>query len=182
MVLLDAGCEYNGYASDITRTYPSTGRFTPAQAELYTALLSAQKALCKLCNESSGFSLHDLHRKSCQLLKTELNQVGFGLQTGDLERVLYPHFLSHPIGIDLHESSNFDRSGELKEGMVITIEPGIYVPPTHNFPRHFHDMGIRIEDEVLVGKDRPTVLTVNAPKEIVDVEGACQGLLGLEPF
>jgi intermediate cleaving peptidase 55 len=94
------------------RTYPSTGTFTPAQAELYTALLSAQKALCKLCTESSGHSLHDLHRTSCQLLKGELNQIGFGLQTGDLERVLYPHFLSHPIGIDLHESCNFDRSKE----------------------------------------------------------------------
>ncbi|KIM84024.1 hypothetical protein PILCRDRAFT_819055 [Piloderma croceum F 1598] len=182
MVLLDAGCEYNGYASDITRTYPSTGTFSPAQAELYTALLSAQKSLCKLCTESSGHSLHELHRKSCELLKRELNQIGFGLQTGDLERILYPHFLSHPIGIDLHESSNFDRSGELKEGMVITIEPGIYVPPSNSFPSRFHNMGIRIEDEVLVGKEHATVLTVNAPKEIADVEGACQGLLGLEPF
>lgn len=93
------------------RTYPSSGTFTPAQADLYSALLSAQKVLCTLCTESSGNSLHDLHRKSCQLLKTELNQIGFGLETGDLERVLYPHFLSHHIGIDLHESSNFDRSG-----------------------------------------------------------------------
>jgi len=182
MVLIDAGCEYNGYASDITRTYPSSGTFTPAQAELYTALLSAQKALCALCTESSGISLHGLHRRSCQLLKRELNQIGFGLQTGDLERVLYPHFLSHPIGIDLHESSHFDRSGGLKEGMVVTIEPGVYVPPSKNFPYHFRDMGIRIEDEVLVGKDYATVLSVNAPKEIGDVEGACQGLLGLEPF
>jgi len=135
-----------------------------------------------MCTESSGQSMHDLHRKSCQLLKQELNQIGFKLQTGDLERVLYPHFLSHPIGIDLHESSHFDRSGELKEGMVITIEPGIYVPPLTNFPSHFHDMGIRIEDDVLVGKEHATVLSVNAPKEIVDVEGACQGLLGVGPY
>ncbi|KAF7982312.1 hypothetical protein HWV62_28998 [Athelia sp. TMB] len=182
MVLIDAGCEYNGYASDITRTYPANGKFTPAQADLYAAVLSAQKELCMLCTEAAGQSMHELHRKSCQLLKRELNQIGFGLQTGDLERVLYPHFLSHPIGIDLHESSHFDRSGELKEGMVITIEPGIYVPPSTNFPSHFHDMGIRIEDDVLIGKEHATVLSVNAPKEIVDVEGACQGLLGLEPY
>lgn len=127
------------------RTYPSTGTFTPAQAELYTALLSAQKALCTYCTEASGLSLYDLHRKSCQLLKRELNQIGFGLQTGDLENVLYPHFLSHPIGVDLHESSSIDRSGRweflcytleflkrlkpssLKEGMVITIEPGLHI-------------------------------------------------------
>ena len=103
---------HNFLLSILARTYPSTGTFSPAQAELYTALLSTQKALCELCTESSGHSLHDLHRKSCELLKRELNQIGFGLQTGDLERVLYPHFLSHPIGVDLHESSNFDRSGE----------------------------------------------------------------------
>jgi len=100
------------FFSIAARTYPSTGTFSPAQAELYAALLSAQKSLCKLCTESSGHSLHELHRKSCELLQRELNQIGFGLQTGDLERILYPHFLSHPIGIDLHESSNFDRSGE----------------------------------------------------------------------
>jgi intermediate cleaving peptidase 55 len=123
---------YSGYASDISsnafyfvqtrfinfllsilaRTYPSTGTFTPAQAELYTALLSAQKELCAVCTESAGHTLNSLHQRSCQLLKAELNQIGFGLQNGDLERALYPHFLSHPIGIDLHESSQFDRSAE----------------------------------------------------------------------
>ncbi|KAG2345012.1 peptidase M24 [Suillus weaverae] len=201
MILMDAGCEYNGYASDITRTYPANGSFTPPQKELYSAVLSAQKALVGLCTETEGLSLHDLHRKSCDLLRQELKQIGFTLHTGDLERVLYPHFLSHPIGIDLHESSYSDRGGlyvvlvtlssldlefiihaRLKAGMVITVEPGIYVPPTAQFPKHFHNIGIRIEDEVLVGEKHPVVLSVSAPKEIADIEGACQGLLGLEPI
>jgi intermediate cleaving peptidase 55 len=156
--------------------------FSPPQRDLYTAVLTTQKYLVQLCTESAQLSLHDLHRKSCEILKQELNQIGFQLQNGDLERVLYPHFLSHPIGIDLHESSNFDRGGNLTSGMVVTVEPGIYVPPTAAFPKHFHNIGIRIEDEVLVGKNHPIVLSVNAPKEIADVEGACQGLLGLEPF
>ncbi|KAH7888136.1 peptidase M24 [Phlebopus sp. FC_14] len=182
MILIDAGCEYNGYASDITRTYPASGAFTEPQKDLYTAVLTAQKALISFCTESAELNLHDLHRKSCDLLRRELNQIGFGLHTGDLERVLYPHFLSHPIGIDLHESTHLDRGEYLKAGMVITVEPGIYVPPTPQFPKHFHNMGIRIEDEVLVGKEHPVVLSVAAPKEIVDVEGACQGQLGLEPF
>ncbi|KAH7921706.1 peptidase M24, partial [Leucogyrophana mollusca] len=182
MILMDAGCEYNGYASDITRTYPASGTFTDPQKELYTAVLSAQKALIGLCTESTKLNLHDLHRKSCDLLKQELNQIGFKLHTGDLERILYPHFLSHPIGIDLHESSNFDRGEYLKAGMVITVEPGLYVPPTANFPKHFHNMGIRIEDEVLIGQEHPVILSVSAPKEVVDIEGACQGVLGLEPF
>ncbi|KII95991.1 hypothetical protein PLICRDRAFT_170578 [Plicaturopsis crispa FD-325 SS-3] len=182
VVLLDAGCEYNGYASDITRTYPASGVFTPPQRELYAALLSAQKELIALCTESAQMSMHDLHRRSCTVLRAELNNIGFGLAVGEVERVLYPHFLSHPVGIDLHESSNFDRSGNVKAGMVITVEPGIYVPPTAAFPKAFHNIGIRIEDEVVVGKEHPVVLSVNAPKEIADVEGACQGLLGLEPF
>ncbi|KAF9458010.1 peptidase M24 [Collybia nuda] len=182
VVLIDAGCEYNGYASDITRSFPVSGSFTAPQRDLYSAVLSTQKQLVALCHESANLSLHELHRKSCEFLKQELNQIGFGLHAGDLERVLYPHFLGHPIGIDLHESSHFDRSGSLRKGMVVTVEPGIYVPPTPNFPKHFHNIGIRIEDEVLVGKTHPTVLSVSAPKEIADVEGACQGLLGLEPY
>ncbi|TFK43119.1 peptidase M24 [Crucibulum laeve] len=183
MLLIDAGCEFNGYASDITRTYPSTGTFSPAQRDLYSAILSAQKSLIKLCVPSSHHSLLSLHRESCSLLRQELNQIGFNLgREGDLERVLYPHFLSHPIGIDLHESAGIDRGADIKPGMVITIEPGIYVPPTPNFPTHFHNIGIRIEDEVLITESEPIILSVSAPKEIVDVEGACQGLLGLEPY
>ncbi|KAF5322673.1 hypothetical protein D9619_001139 [Psilocybe cf. subviscida] len=177
LVLIDAGCEYNGYASDITRTYPANGTFSPAQRDLYSAVLSAQKELIKLCSASQGFSLQELHRKSCVLLKQELNQIGFNLgkgTEGDLERVLYPHYLSHPIGVGefnfgLLDADSADvQRGEdvlMMEGMVITIEPGIYVPPTANFPKHFHNIGIRIEDEVLVGEEDPTVLSVSAPKE-----------------
>jgi len=66
--------------------------------------------------------------------------------------------------------------------MVITIEPGVYVPADPQFPKHFHGLGMRIEDEVLVGAEHPVVLSANAPKEIEDVEGACQGALGFEPF
>ncbi|KAF8628154.1 hypothetical protein AX17_006024 [Amanita inopinata Kibby_2008] len=183
VVLIDAGCEYNGYASDITRSFPASGTFTEPQRDLYSAVLSAQKSLIKLCTERANLSLYELHRQSCDYLRQELSQIGFkSLDTGDLERVLYPHFLSHPIGIDLHESGNFDRSIALKAGMVITVEPGIYVPPTSNFPKHFHNIGIRIEDEILVGEQHPIILTAVAPKEISDVEGACQGMLGLEPY
>ncbi|KAG6915465.1 hypothetical protein DXG01_011332 [Tephrocybe rancida] len=165
-ILIDAGCEYNGYASDITRTFPASGAFSEPQRDLYAAVLSAQKQLVALCHESADLSLHDLHRRSCDMLREELKQIGFDIKASDLEYVLYPHFLSHPIGIDLHESTNFDRAGSLKEGMVVTIEPGIYVPPTPNFPTHFHNIGIRIEDEVLVGKTDPIVLSVSAPKEV----------------
>ncbi|RXW14043.1 hypothetical protein EST38_g11812 [Candolleomyces aberdarensis] len=205
LVLIDAGCEYNGYASDITRTFPASGTFSPPQRDLYTAVLDAQRELVALCSEAKNISLHELHRMSIKLLRQNLNQIGFNLGfENDLERVLYPHYLSHPIGIDLHESTYIDRNaayvfslvlfcsrlltvdshlvGRLKQGNVITIEPGVYVPPSTNFPKHFHNLGVRIEDEVLVGEDAPIVLTASAPKEIEDVEGACQGRLGFEAY
>jgi len=181
LVLMDAGCEYNGYASDITRTYPASGTFSDPQRELYSAVLSAQKDLIALCTASAGYSLQELHRESCVLLKKELNSIGFNIHKGDLERILYPHYLGHPVGIDLHETSFIDRAAPLQEGMIITIEPGVYVPPNANFPKQFHDIGIRIEDEVLIGEEDPVVLSTSAPKEVEDIEGACQGALGLEP-
>ncbi|KAJ7163843.1 peptidase M24 [Mycena crocata] len=181
VLLIDAGCEYNGYASDITRSFPASGTFTPPQRDLYAAVLAAQKALIELCTQSSGLGIHQIHHQTCVLLRQELKQIGMDVNATDLEQ-LFPHYVSHPIGLDLHESAHLDRSSSLKAGMVITIEPGIYVPPSPLFPKHFHNIGIRIEDEVAVGKEHPVVLTVAAPKEIADVEGACQGLLGFEAF
>lgn len=190
LVLVDAGCELNGYASDITRTYPTypTGRFTTAQAELYNAVLVTLKHCTSLCTESSGMNLYDLHAESCRVLTRELNKLGFNLSENTsgpgnaaVERVLYPHFLSHPVGIDLHEAF-MNRNSPLQTGMVITIEPGVYVPASSAYPKQYHNIGIRIEDEVLVQPNHPIVLSVDAPKEIVDVEAACQGQLGLGPY
>lgn len=100
LVLIDAGCEYNGYASDITRTFPASGVFSPPQRDLYAAVLSAQKQLVALCTEDAQVSLNELHRRSNELLRRELLQIGFDISmlSGDMG-VLYPHFLSHPIGI-----------------------------------------------------------------------------------
>ena len=90
----------SGYASDITRTYPASGAFSPAQRDLYEAVLSAQKQLVTYCFERANISIQELHRLSVELLRQGLNQIGFQLGgEGDLERVLYPHYLSHPIGI-----------------------------------------------------------------------------------
>ncbi|KAJ8502148.1 hypothetical protein ONZ51_g191 [Trametes cubensis] len=148
MVLIDAGCEYNGYASDITRTFPANGSFTPEQATLYNALLTVQKHLITLCTEAAGMSILQIHRESCTLLRKELERIGFSfpLGAGTLD-TLYPHLIGHPVGIDLHESSHMERDAPLKAGMVVTIEPGVYVPPFPEFPKAFHNIGIRIEVE-----------------------------------
>ncbi|GAA5986729.1 hypothetical protein JCM10908_000873 [Rhodotorula pacifica] len=177
MVLLDAGCEWGGYASDITRTFPVSGSFTTAQKHLYEAVLRVEKACIKRCTASADLTLEELHRLSVDLTRVELVDLGFNLRGGDLERILYPHFLSHPLGIDLHDTRTFGRDEKIQAGMVITIEPGLYVPPLAQFPKGFHNQVVRIEDEVLVREDDFVVLSVDAPKEVVDVEARCQGLL-----
>ncbi|KAM0749701.1 Creatinase/aminopeptidase [Meredithblackwellia eburnea MCA 4105] len=177
LVVLDAGCEWGGYASDITRTFPVSGSFSGPQKDLYEAALRVQKACIKLCSADQGMSLDDLHARSSALLRSELIDLGFTLRGNDLERTVYPHFVGHPIGIDLHDTFSFGRNERIKSGMVITIEPGIFVPPHPNFPKEFHNLSARVEDEVLVREDDYVVLSVNAPKEVVDVEACCQGLL-----
>ncbi|KAK4702394.1 hypothetical protein P7C70_g3829, partial [Phenoliferia sp. Uapishka_3] len=177
LVLLDAGCEYGGYASDITRTFPVSGSFSSPQRDLYEAVLRVEKECIKLCTEGGRWTLDGLHRKSCELMKGELGRLGFVLRGSEMERLLYPHFVGHPVGIDLHDCSSWGRDEEIKENMVITIEPGLSIPPHPNFPKHFHNLVARVEDEVLVRKEDYVVLSVNAPKEIVDVEATCQGLL-----
>ncbi|GAA5954869.1 hypothetical protein JCM21900_004971 [Sporobolomyces salmonicolor] len=177
LVLIDAGCEWGGYASDITRTFPVSGIFTTPQAHLYEAVLRVHRKCISLCTSSSNLSLDDLHRISVDLTRTELRDLGFQLRGGELERVLYPHFLSHPLGVDLHDTPSFMRDEKLRSGMVITIEPGLYVPPLPHLPIGFHNLAIRIEDEVLVRDEDQVVLSVNAPKELVDVEARCRGLL-----
>ncbi|BGP23779.1 aminopeptidase [Rhodotorula toruloides] len=177
MVLIDAGCEWGGYASDITRTFPASGTFTTPQAHLYEAVLRVHRACTKRCTSSSSWTFEDLHRYSVDLTQTELRDLGFEMRAGELERVLYPHFVGHPIGVDLHDTRTYGRDERLREGMVVTVEPGITVPPVAHFPKHFHNLTVRIEDEVLVRKEDCVVLSVDAPKELVDVEACCQGFL-----
>lgn len=177
MVLLDAGCEFSHYASDITRTFPVTGKFSEPQKDLYQAVLNVQKECVKRCLVEDEIGMNDLHRLSCSLMMEELKQIGFKLYTGDVERRLYPHYISHHLGSDLHDCSTQTRNGPLVEGNVVTIEPGCYVPMDDAFPKAFQGLGVRIEDAIAFTKDGPLNLSANAPKEIVDVEGTCQGLL-----
>ena len=134
------------------RTFPANGTFTSEQATLYNAVLTVQKRLVALCTEASGMSIMQLHWESCTLMRKELERIGFNfpLGAGTLD-VLYPHLIGHPVGIgelrtttlqdlyswsfalDLHESSQVDRNGPIKEGMVITIEPGMCALPRKSY-------------------------------------------------
>ncbi|WFD31756.1 intermediate cleaving peptidase 55 [Malassezia sp. CBS 17886] len=174
---VDAGCEYAGYASDITRSFPVArdGRFSGPQRDLYEALLRTLKGCTALATARQGYSLAELHRRSVEMLSTELRALGFSLRAGMVERVLYPHYIGHWLGIDLHDTSSVERTTRLKDGMVLTIEPGIYVPDDPAYPAAFRGLGMRVEDDIAVGESDNLVLSADAPKEVVDIEAVCGG-------
>lgn len=170
MVLVDAAGSLGGYCADISRTWPNSGKFTGPQADLYQAVLNVQKDVIDQCTESAKLSLQDLHDLSVQYFKRELKNVGFGdLSTSDVTK-LYPHYIGHNLGLDVHDCPNYARTAKLKAGQVVTVEPGIYVPDDLQYPAHFRNIGIRIEDDIAVGVNDYTNLTIEAAKEIVDIE------------
>lgn len=170
MLLVDAGAEYGGYVSDITRVWPQNGKFTAAQRDLYEALLTVQRNCVSLCRENAGLSLNDLHREARSGLMAELERLGFPSGGyGYIDKV-FNHHVGHYVGMDVHDCMSASRSAPLKKGNCITIEPGVYVPDDSRFPVHFHGMGMRIEDSVAVDKDSVINLTVEAVKEVEDIE------------
>ncbi|KAI0904992.1 peptidase M24, structural domain-containing protein [Ustulina deusta] len=169
MVLVDAGGEYGTYITDITRTWPVSGRFSPAQRDLYSAVLKAQRSSVSLCRASANLTLDQLHSITERSLRQELAQLGFDLG-GNAMDILFPHHVGHYIGLDVHDVPGYPRNVRLREGHCITIEPGVYVPDDERFPRHFRGLAVRIEDSIAVGDDNPLILTTEAVKEVEDIE------------
>lgn len=166
MVLVDAGGEYGGYVADITRTWPVSGHFTPAQKDLYSAILTTQRHCVSLCRASAQLSLDQLHEVAQSGLKDSLSDLGFDM-SGTVIDTLFPHHLGHYVGLDVHDTPGQSRKTPLQARQCVTIEPGIYVPDTDEFPVHFRGMGIRIEDSVCVEEEHPLVLTIEAVKEVM---------------
>jgi intermediate cleaving peptidase 55 len=126
LVLMDAGCEFGGYAADITRTFPVSGKFTDVEKDLYTVVLASLKSCVKMCSEEARVNLYDLHDQSKKVLLEEFKQIGLDFSQNDnLFNQIYPHFVGHPLGLDLHDCPTFQRSTRLEDGNVITIEPGV---------------------------------------------------------
>ncbi|KAI0408335.1 peptidase M24, structural domain-containing protein [Xylaria palmicola] len=169
LVLVDAGGEYGTYITDITRTWPASGKFSPAQRDLYSAVLKAQRSSVSLCRASANLTLDQLHAVTERALRQELTQLGFDL-SGNAMNLLFPHHVGHYIGLDVHDVPGYPRNVALKEGHCITIEPGVYVPDDDRFPQHFRGLGVRIEDSIAVGEDNPLILTTEAVKEVDDIE------------
>ncbi|MCB1174957.1 MAG: aminopeptidase P N-terminal domain-containing protein [Leptospiraceae bacterium] len=179
LVLVDAGAEFQYYAADVTRTWPVSNRFTPAQRDLYQIVLQAQKEAIRSCVK--GSSLQIVHQAALQVLIDGLKSLK--LLQGSMESILadesykkyYMHKTSHFLGMDVHDVGNyFDKQKKprpLRNGMVITVEPGLYIPPSDRLaPREMRGCGIRIEDDILIQNARPRNLTDFIPKEIAEIE------------
>ncbi|KFA76248.1 hypothetical protein S40288_03596 [Stachybotrys chartarum IBT 40288] len=168
-ILVDAGGEYGTYITDITRTWPVSGKFTPAQRDLYEAVLKVQRTGVALCRQSANMSLDDIHRITARGLVEQLKPLGFDVSLSTIDQ-LFPHHVGHYIGLDVHDCPGYGRREALKRGHCVTIEPGVYVPDDERWPRHFRGMGVRIEDSICVDDESPLVLSTEAVKEIADIE------------
>ncbi|KAJ3181574.1 hypothetical protein HDU85_003516 [Gaertneriomyces sp. JEL0708] len=182
MVLVDAGAEYGGYPADITRSWPVNGKFTTEQRNLYQAILKVQKHCIDKCTESANVSLDELQNETFEMLRDECSTL-FQRNISVQEMTsLYPHHVGHYLGLDLHDTGCITRTRKLEEGMVVTIEPGLYIPNTPAYPAGYRGIGMRIEDDVAVGGPStggsPIVLTAEAPKEVADIEAVMAGLVG----
>ena len=178
LVLIDAGCELEGYASDVTRTYPIGGRFTGPGRDIYELVLRAQLASLEQCRP--GRTLADVHDASVRTIAEGLIELGLlegdpaELVAREAYRPYYMHMTSHWLGLDVHDVGDYRIDGEhrpLEPGMVFTVEPGVYVAPDAELadPR-FAGIGVRIEDDVAIHEDGHENLTGSIPKEPDELE------------
>ncbi|MES2509006.1 MAG: aminopeptidase P N-terminal domain-containing protein [Pseudomonadota bacterium] len=203
LCLIDAGCELGGYASDITRTFPADGKFTPAQRTLYDIVLEAQYAAVKVTKPGKRFN--DPHDAATRVLAQGMLDTGLldkkkhgnvdDVLTSGAYRQFYMHRTSHWMGMDVHDCGDYTEPGSkpreekdmlgqtvmkkpsriLRPGMVLTIEPGIYVRPAKGVPKEFWNIGIRIEDDALVTATGCELLTRSVPVDADEIEALMAG-------
>jgi Xaa-Pro aminopeptidase len=178
LLLVDAGCELDGYASDITRTFPVGGKFSGPQKDLYELVLAAQAAAIEAVRPGAHWNMP--HEAALDVLIRGF--IHYGLCKGSPEAVLesgdyrrfYMHRTGHWLGLDVHDAGEYkQKNGDwrlLQPGMTLTVEPGCYVRPADDIPEAFWNIGIRIEDDVAVTDSGHEVLTIGAPKTVFDIE------------
>jgi Xaa-Pro aminopeptidase len=177
LLLIDAGCELDGYASDLTRTFPVGGRFSGPQRDLYELVLAAQAAAIAAVKPGNLWDAP--HNAAVAALARGF--LDLGLCSGTVEKVIeaedykrfYMHRTGHWLGLDVHDAGEYKSGGQwrrLEPGMTLTVEPGCYVRPADDVPKAFWNTGVRIEDDVAVTKTGCEVLTAAAPKTVGDIE------------
>ncbi|MFT3935401.1 MAG: aminopeptidase P N-terminal domain-containing protein [Chitinophagaceae bacterium] len=163
-LLMDVGGEYHGYSADVTRTVPANGKFSAEQKTIYNIVYDAQEAAFKLCKEGSTFA--DIEAAARSIVAKGLVKLGL-IKTEEESRLYYPHGLSHHIGMDVHDKGEYDT---LRKDMVITIEPGIYIPEGSKCDKKWWGIGVRIEDDLLIKEKDYEILSAAAPRKAEDVE------------
>lgn len=177
LVLIDAGCEYQYYAGDITRTFPINGKFTTAQKEIYNIVLQSQLTAIKLFKP--GISIKEVNEHVIRIMVEGL--IKLNILNGNLEQLIeqkaysqfYMHGLGHWLGIDVHDVGDYKTIGrerKLEPGMVITIEPGLYINKDADVPNQYKGIGIRIEDNILITQNGNEILTSDAIKSPDNIE------------
>lgn len=177
LLLIDAGSEHEGYAADITRTFPVSGTFSEPQRELYEITLEAQLAAIE--KTVPGNHWDEPHMAAVEVLTRGLKDVG--LLKGGVAKLIkdkaysrfYMHRTGHWLGMDVHDVGDYKIENEwrlLEPNMVTTVEPGLYIQPAKDVPKRFHNIGIRIEDDVLITKDGYDVLSKDVPKDVASIE------------
>jgi Xaa-Pro aminopeptidase len=177
LLLIDAGCELDGYASDLTRTFPVNGKFSGPQKAVYELVLAAQSAA--IAAVKAGNRWDEPHNAAVGVLARGF--VDLGLCAGTVEKVIeteeykrfYMHRTGHWLGLDVHDAGEYKSAGEwrrLDPGMTLTVEPGCYVRPGEGVPESFWNIGVRIEDDVVVTPAGCEVLTAAAPKSVLEIQ------------
>jgi Xaa-Pro aminopeptidase len=178
LLLIDAGCEVHGYASDVTRTFPVNGSYTPEQRALYDVVLEANRAA--IAKVRPGNHWNEPHAAAVRTITQGLVRLGFlkgrvaALEKAEAYKKFFMHRTGHWLGMDVHDVGDYKIGDEwrvLEPGMVLTIEPGIYVSPKlRGVPKRFQGIGVRIEDDVVVTRGGCEVLTADVPKEPREIE------------
>ncbi len=185
LLLIDAGCELDGYAADITRTFPVNGKFSPVQKDVYQLVLAAQAAAIAAVRPGNPWNAP--HEAALRVLAQGF--IDLGLCQGSVDAVIqledykrfYMHRTGHWLGLDVHDAGEYKLGGDwraLQPGMTLTVEPGCYLRPADNVPEHFWNIGVRIEDDVAVTESGCEVLTAAAPKTVLEIEQLMQGCHG----
>jgi Xaa-Pro aminopeptidase len=181
LLLIDAGCEYDYYASDVTRTFPVGGQFSKAQQAIYELVLDAQEA--GIDKTRKGSSLEKIHAACVDVITRGL--VKLGILSGDVDELIkaeahkpfFMHKTSHWLGMDVHDVGNYYVGGKaraLEPGMVLTVEPGVYISKDNDkVGSEWRGIGVRIEDDILVTDGDPDNLTKQIPKTVAELQAAC---------
>jgi Xaa-Pro aminopeptidase len=164
MLLMDVGAAYHGYSSDVTRTIPVDGKFSPEEKAIYQLVYDAQEAVFKIAKEGASFG--DIEKTARKVVTEGLVKLGVAKNLNEANKY-YPHGCSHHIGLDVHDRGSYNK---LKKNMVITVEPGIYIPSGSNCDKKWWGVAVRIEDDVLIRENDCELLSVFSPRKVEDIE------------